>query len=448
MKKSILIIAAIFTVSIARAQDIPTLADQIKSSYQQVQVTYQGTISALNAKNTVNQRAIDSLNAVIAQLSSGTVVTPPPVIDPPSTISVTPPVITKTVNLGDGKSGLTIDGKKTKYAQGTNIVIKPGTYKGGITLSNLTGVMITGDGVILDGLNQTKAGFYNNLNINNVTNVWITGFTTQNNGYRMVNINTRTVGLTFDKCTFINNLQGISMSQGYVSNWDGTDNTVNLLNFSITNCRFINCDGGVGLAGGVSGSVFSYVTKNFLFAGNYYHGGNPGDIIWGGAVDGYSIHDNVVDSVNMDTNDDTRLFMMTGNGDAYNNTFNDIEGHAVGCWPITFGTTPKTCHYYNNKVTNSRRYSAFEFQEFPANYIPGVSTYADLVVDNNIAGNINTDHWTGYPGTFIDCYQWGQGGHVTLTNNKGYNWWPVPALPTLWNLAQPTVILNNTYTDK
>ena len=373
----------------------------------------------------------------------GAIVTPP-VVTPPI---VTPPA-GPIVNVGDGKSTVTIDGKVTTYAAGTTIIVKAGTYANGINIQNLTGVTVQGTDVILDGLSQSKDGFYNCLNLNNLTNVTISGFTTKDNGYRMVNINSRMVGLTLNQLTFTNCNQGFSISGGQNIVWDGTDNTVNLLNFSVTNSTFNNC-GGSGLGGGIENGKITNMIKNLVISGNTFTGGNPGDIFECQAVDGFQIFNNTITGVNLNSIVDNRLFMMTGNGDAYNNKFTNYEGHAIGIWPLTFGTTPKTCHIHNNTCIGSTRYAAFEMQEFAAYAIPGVTTHADLIVDSNIAGNMNTSQWTGYPGTFIDNYQFGYlGGSTTLTNNVGYNWFPQPTLPYLWNLAAPAVVAGNVYTAK
>jgi len=371
----------------------------------------------------------------------GAVVTPPVVTQP----IVTPPA-GPIVNVGDGKNPVTIDGKVTTYAAGTTIIVKAGTYLAGVTIQNLSGVTVDGTGVILEGNLPGNNGYYNCLNLTNLTNVVISNFTTQNNGYRMVNINSRMVGLTLDHLTFTNCAQGISISGGPNLIWDKTDNTVNLLNFSITNCVFTNC-GETNLGGGVGNGQVNNLVKNLVISGNTYTGGDPADLVQCNAVDGFQIFNNVISNINPNSTLDNRLFMMSGNGDAYNNKFTNYEGHAIGIWPITFGTTPKTCHIHNNTCIGSSRYAAFEMQEFASYAIPGVTTYADLIVDSNIAGNLNTSKWTGYPATFIDNYQFGlMGCHTTVTNNVGYNWFPVPAPNVFWNLASPTTFSGNTYT--
>jgi hypothetical protein len=368
----------------------------------------------------------------------------------PSTSTTVSPSI-PTVNVGDGKSELTIDGKTTAYAAGTLIVVKAGTYPAGINIQNLTGVTVQGAGVILDGLNQSSAGYYNTLNLSNLNNVTITGFKTQNSGYKCLNINTRVVNLTLDGLSFTNCLQGIGVTNIPNTIWDGTDATVVLLNLSITNCTFDNVStsyfgGNIGGGSGGTGKINNLV-KNLVISKTVFKNYDGGDAFQGFAVDGFNINNCTFSNVNATNNYDNRLISMVGYGDVHDNTCDTYEGHFAAVNPVSFGTTLQTSHFYNNVCTNSRRYAAFEFQEFAVNLIPGVTSKSNLEVYNNVAGNINTDQWTGYPGTFIDNYQFGLiGGQVSLTNNTGYNWFPAPVNNVLWNLAVPAVATGNVYT--
>ncbi len=371
---------------------------------------------------------------------------PPPVIVEP----VPDKYSTATITVGDGKSALTIDGNKTRYAEGTILVVKPGTYANGINIQNLTGVTVKGTGVVLDGLSQSKAGHYNVLSLTNLNNVVISEFTTRDNGYRMLYVFGRLVNVTLDKMVFRNSKEGIVIRPEDWAVWDGNDNSVKLLNFQIRNSTFQDCDGIFWPGGSINNGQVLGLIKNFVFAHNTVTGGNPGDIVRSDAVDNFTIHDNIISNVNLKLTNDTRLFMMTGNGVAYNNKFTNNEGHAIGIWPVSFGTSVKTSKIYNNIVIGTTRYSAFEQQEFAKNSIPGKTTKSDLVVEDNTAGNINTDKWTGYPGALIDIYASKMGGQVELINNKGYGWFPKPASGVYHNPnsgGKPTSAQGNTYTD-
>jgi hypothetical protein len=373
--------------------------------------------------------------------------TPSPTTTPttPTTTTTTP--ITGTTTLTVGANGLVIDGNVTKYAAGTQIIVQAGTYAKSVTIQNLTGVTVSGNGVILDGVNNSSAGYYNSLNLSNLNNVTVSGFTVQNNGYHSLYFNSRMVGLILNGCSFINDSQGFYIQNNIV--WDKTDNTVVLLNCAIRGCTFNNATM-FGGQGGINGSSVTDLMKNLEISGNNFSNVDGGDLFQLNAVDGFNIFNNTVKNVNATNNNDNRLFMLMGNGVAHDNSFNTIEGHAIAVWPVSFGSTVTTSNVYNNTVVNSRRYSAFEFQEFAAFNIPGTTTKSNLIVNNNTCGNLNTDQWTGYPGTFIDNYMFGlMGGTVTLTNNKGSNFFPVPVTQNgqlvLWNLAQPAVVSGNTY---
>lgn len=355
-----------------------------------------------------------------------------------------PPVAPNTVNVGDGSSNLVISGT---YPSGTTIVVKPGTYnKGaGITLNNLSNVTVQLTGVILDGLNQTQAGYYNILTLNSLTNVTITGGTTLNCGYRDLVFNGRNVGVVLTGHSFKNNLQGIFASSGIV--WDGTDNTVALLNCAIRNCSFINCDAN-NLGGSINGNTISELVKNFEISGCTFKGGNAGDIFFMNVVDNAMVFNNVIDSVNLNMTNDNRLFLFVGTASVHDNTVTNYQGHFAGVWSVSFGTSVETSNFYNNTCSNGRRYSAFEFQEFAIFNIPGKTTHADLVVNNNTCSNLNLDQWWNgsFACNFIDNYQYEvMGGNVTLTNNKGSNFFPIPASGIYWNLTKPTVVSANTY---
>lgn len=370
------------------------------------------------------------------------IIIPPPVTSPP--IVTTPPVTTgNTINVGDGSSNLIVDG--TKYPAGTVVTIKSGTYnKGsGITIQNTNGITVNAIGVILDGLSQAKTGYGNSLNISNVVNTNIVGLTVQNNGYHPVYFNTKMVGLTLTNCNFINNSQAFYLQNNVV--WDKTDNTVVMFNCAFRGCSFNNSSL-FGGQGGLDGKSVTSLFKNIEISGCNFSNLDGGNLIQLNAVDGFNIFNNTVKNINATNNNDNRLFMLIGNGVAHDNSFDTIEGHAIAVWPVSFGSTVTTSVISKNTINNSRRYAAFEMQEFATFNIPGLTTKSNLVVDSNTVTNINTDHWTGYPGTFIDNYQFGlMGCQTTLTNNKGSNWFPVPVNNQYWNLGAPTVNTGNTY---
>jgi hypothetical protein len=356
-----------------------------------------------------------------------------------------PPPIVDTAYAGDGSSNLVISGS---YKPGTLIIVKPGTYdKGlGITLESLSNVTVQLTGVILDGLNKTKPGYYNVLNLNNLTNVLITGGTTINNGYHHLYINGKTDGLILKEHTFINSTQGFVAQAGLV--WDGTDKTVFMMNSAFKNCSFINCDGGGNFGEGINAAQqkVTDLVKNFTFSGCKWKGGNPGTMFFFSAVDSAFFYNNVIDSVNLSLTNDNRLLVIIGNSEVHDNVVTNIQGHFAAEWAASFGSIIKTSHFYKNTCNGSLKYSSFEFQEFKEYNIPGKTTIGHLVVSDNTCSNLNTERHKEFDANFIDNYEYGlMGGHVTLTNNSGKNFFPIPQPGVFWNLAKPLNVSGNTY---
>ena len=148
----------------------------------------------------------------------------------------------------------------------------------------------------------------------------------------------------------------------------------------------------------------------------------------------------------MNMTNDNRIFLFIGTAEFFNNTANIYQGHLAGLWSVSFGTKPKTSHFYKNTCNGSLKYSAFEFQEFAIFNIPGKTTYGDLEVTSNTCSNLNTQRHIGFETNFIDNYEYGiMGGHVSVKNNTGKNFFPAPALGVFWNLAKPSVVSGNVY---
>lgn len=363
-----------------------------------------------------------------------------PVVNTP----IVAPPITDTVYVGDGNSNLTISGN---YKPGTLIIVRPGIYNkgGGITLEQLNNVTVQLTGVILDGLSQTKDGFYNVLSLNKLNNVLVVGGTTQNNGYRMMYISGQCKNVIFSSHNFINNNEGVFFNAGI--KWDGTDATVGLQNFAIRNCNFINCGNSIiGTSMDQATSTVFDLVKNFEISGCKWKGGNPGTAMYFPAVDSAMVFNNTIDSVNMNLTNDNRIFLFIGTAEFYNNTANIYQGHVAGLWSVSFGTKPKTSHFYKNTCNGSLKYSAFEFQEFAIYKIPGKTTYGDLEVVGNTCTNLNTQNHTGFDANFIDNYEYGiMGGKVSVKDNIGRNFYAPPAPGVFWNLAKPSVVSGNIY---
>lgn len=348
----------------------------------------------------------------------------------------------KTMYVGDGSSNLVISGN---YASGTTIVVRPGTYNkgGGITIIGLSNVTIQLTGVILDGINQTKPGFYNVLQLEKLKNVIINGGTTQNCGYRQLYLSDKIDGLVVTGHVFKNNVEGIFTSGGTV--WDGTDATIPFKNIAFRKCSFINC-GSSNIGGSVNNNTVTDLVQNFEISGCTIKDTNPGDAFYFPAIDNALVFNNTLARVNLKLTNDNRIFLFTGNAEFYNNKISNYQGHLAATWAVSFGSIKKTSHFYNNTCNGSLKYSAFEFQEFERLNIPGKTVSADLVVSNNTCSNLNTEHHEEFAANFIDNYEFGlMGGQVSLLNNIGSNFYPIPAPNVFWNMAKPTITAGNTY---
>jgi hypothetical protein len=253
----------------------------------------------------------------------------------------------------------------------------------------------------------------------------------------------RNVGLYIVGHTFIGNYEGCFMTNN--TKWDGTDNTVILLNSGFRNCTFTNCSY-LMQAGDISNGVVTDLFKNFEFSGNNITGGNGGDH-FNMVCDNALIFNNTIKDVNLGLTNDNRCFHIIGNAQIHDNTATNIGySHFAAVWSLSFSTAVATSNFYNNICNGSMKYSSFEFQEFAAFAISGKTTYADLVINNNTCTNLNTSGQTGWPALFLDNYMFAvMGGHVTLTNNIGSNWLPKPASGVYWNMEPPTISSGNSY---
>lgn len=347
------------------------------------------------------------------------------------------------------------------YAVGAILTFAPGTYQTQITVQNLTGVTLDLTGVILDGGSFPYNGG-NVLNIQSCNNILIKGLRTQNCSNHAGTVTGKFTGVYFDGLIYDNCYQAVQFSNSSSINWDGTDSTVTYFNISFLNTLFNNMsndptvsdpngngNASVSFNNGIYTSV-SDLSKNLLIAGNSFVGGNPGNMLSNQAIDKYLIHNNLFSGLNHNLTYDTRLCYMGGNGDVSYNRVDNCRGHFAACFGVSFGTIKKVSNFHHNVVTNSLRYSSFEFQEFSYNYDFNTRTLTcDLNVYNNTVGNLNIDNWlpignaSFYTG-FLDNYGSSRGALISLTNNLGWDW-NHKADNIVWNLATPSTVTNNQY---
>lgn len=345
-------------------------------------------------------------------------------------------------------SGLTIDGNATSYAAGTTIHITGGTFAAGISLNNLTNVVIDATGVILDGLSNTSDGYFNVVSLSNCNNIIVRGYEVKDCGYLMGYIDQRALNIVFDRVNYNNCTQGFNVTNSNNLAWDGTNaSTLNIIGATCINSTFTNCDGSIGFGGTTSGTDGSATiingTRNIVVSGNTWTGGNPDNILVLFA-DYCEIYNNRVDALNLDRTNDVRAVIINGWGKVYNNYVTNIWGHFCALWPISFHGSKETSSFDHNICLGSLKYSTFEFQEVGGS----MGTYSisgDLNIDSNTCGDLNTTHYEGFDGNFVDSYQFGTySGVLNVNNNLGYNFFNVP--PTNPSTGRPYVSNNGPVT--
>jgi hypothetical protein len=339
----------------------------------------------------------------------------------------------KTYTVGTGSGSLTIDGKTTAYASNSLIVVKPGTYQT-ITFQNLSNVTIeNGSGVvIMDGTSDIYAG----VNFTTCNNVTITrnpaiastvpyGFICQNVSYRPTTISGVNTGLTMAWVSY-NNIGDYAIHVTYSTplTWKGTNATLQGLNLKFTNCNFNNCNGNAfSVNGSVTTSGVTGLQKGFTVDSCIFTNCNSGDLIFGAAMDQYNIYDNMFSNANATNNNDNGLAHITGNGNFFRNYANNYQGHMIRMWTISFGTTPETCLVYDNIGINSREYSPFEWQSTSGDNVPIApnTTYVNIRLNNNTAGNLNTSHNTSFYACLVENYAMPAKSTQEVYNNLLYN---------------------------
>jgi hypothetical protein len=114
---------------------------------------------------------------------------------------------------------------------------------------------------------------------------------------------------------------------------------------------------------------------------------------------------------------------MVGNGDFYQNYAVNYQGHLIRMWTISFGNTPENCLVYNNISFGSRKYSPFEWQSTEGlNVVVAPNTtFCNIKISNNTAGNLNTSQTTSFDACLVDNYSMPIGSTQEVYNNLLYN---------------------------
>jgi hypothetical protein len=339
----------------------------------------------------------------------------------------------KTYYVGNGSGDLTIDGNSSSFVANSLIVIAAGTYQT-ISVKNLNSETIQNGNaaVIMDGSSNINAG----INFTNCSNLIVTrnpviadsypfGFICQNNKYRPTTIFGINKNIVFEYLSYQNiGDYTITISDNTLKVWDGTDAGLQGINLKFNYCKFDNCNGVVfNIDGAVTKSNVTGLQKQFEVGFCTFLNCNSGDLCFAGAVDKYSVHDNYFNNINSTNNNDNGLFHMVGNGDFYQNYAVNYQGHLIRMWTLSFGNTPENCLVYNNISFGSRKYSPFEWQSTEGlNVVVAPNTtFCNIKIINNTAGNLNTSQTTSFDACLVDNYSMPMGSTQEVYNNLLYN---------------------------
>lgn len=334
----------------------------------------------------------------------------------------------KLILTADAKGRLVIDGETQQYDCNVTIAIKEGQYNS-IVVRNLTGrsgcpIRIENDGLV------EFVGYRKTMSISDVSHVIITGdgtkgldkgFLFRDNEYRSVSLNGAINHFTFQHIEFSNiGNRVINYSNELI--YDGSANSyaenLKFLNLTATNTGVL-----LYITGSVKNGTLSGLVRKLEIADVHFKDApSPKNVVYVGLAEDYDIHHNTFTNVNKENDNHNAMFHLIGNGKFYNNRISHHQGNALRAWAVSVGTTPRQIHIYNNIVTDSRKYSAFEVQSFVDFIIPGKTTYANAKVYHNTCGNLNLSR--DWYGVVLDAYRL-LGGTCEIYNNLAYNF-PAP----------------------
>ena len=328
----------------------------------------------------------------------------------------------KTIKVGTGSGDLTIDGNnfivngiKRVLTNGDIIKIKGGSYSS-ITIKNVS-VPADGERVIFmnDGLIQFDGNKH--LYLSDLNNVTVSGAGNSGNerGFAFTNSSYRAVALEGSLNNFtLQNMLFKNVDDYVISYVSGSKNRVyngSPESYS-ANLAFLNLDADnvgplIWIEGEINASNFTGLIKGIEIAGiTCINSPDISTVVFLGSSEGYNIHDNFVSNVNMQNNNHNSIFMLRGSGKFYNNTVKNHQGNAVRAWIYSLDKEA-TVEIFNNKIYNSRKYSAFELQVTQGMRQSSVFKPANAKVYNNTVGKMNTER-ASFPGRVLDLYNtWG-----------------------------------------
>ncbi|WP_316833079.1 hypothetical protein [Pedobacter aquatilis] len=327
-------------------------------------------------------------------------------------------------DVGTGSGYLTIDGNSLDLTSIKLIKIKAGSYKG-IYIKNISGtaanpiyIKNSGQVIITEGMETTNVNYLNFLGDNESTITY--GFSFENIAFRALKFRGKMSNVTIKNVSFKNVTDYVMAGEadnGLVA-YDGTSST-RIENFKILNCLFDNT-GSISFGGNLNKETGedTGLYKDIEIAYNIFQNSpNVGTVCSFTNVQDYNIHHNVVNDINQSTNNHNGVFFMQGNGKFHDNKLTNYQGNSIRVWGYSRGSTPAMVEIYNNICYNTRKYGAFEIQEFARNIVPGKSTFINAKVYNNTVGKMNTSK--DWEGQILDLYNFG--GTLEFNNNLGFD---------------------------
>jgi len=337
--------------------------------------------------------------------------TPPVVVVPPPVNSITvTPVSGKTTDLG----------VLTK-----NVIVTPGNYE------NVYFTYSKANDVTIDFNN---ARFKNSVvEVGGGNNVTLLNLILDTQKYRAFRFDFSLNNLTIKGFTFINCDDYVISSNNSKVQYNGSDATLNkglkIINSVFDNSGTINLGNSIDVNTGEDAGIF----KDVEISGNTFKNSSPGSAVSMSNVWNYDIFNNIVDNFNTINNLHNGIFLMQGNGKFHDNKLTNYQGNSIRMWLYSRGSTPYTNEIYNNICYNTRKYGAFELQQFARNIWNGKTTFANAKVYNNTGGQLNTAK--DWEGQILDLYE--LSGTVEYYNNLGFD------LKTVQYQKNVTNMINN-----
>lgn len=365
------------------------------------------TVPSLNTKLTIEgSNSVASVTAAIKAYLLNQVPTLPPIGAKP----------TFKLPEGNYKSVSAESGKTLDLGQVTsNIKLTPGNY------SNIYITWANASNAIIDFTGSTFENCV--IEAGKSTNVKLFGGSFKNTAYRVLRFDFASSNLEFYNITFTN-----------CGDYAVTSNNSNVVGV-MKGLKFMNCtfdgSGQISLGGDVEKNIGQFSGTEIAYC--TFKNTSPGNCVSLSNVSDFDFHDNLVDNVNTQNNNHNGVFFAQGNGKFYNNLLKNYQGNAIRVWLFSRGSTPTTVEIYNNICYSTRKYGAFELQEFSRNLIPGRTTFANAKVYNNTAGNLNTNK--DWEGQMLDLYS--LSGTLEYYNNLGFD------MVTVQYQKQVTNMINN-----